>query len=79
MRLRAKHRKYSLQQTVPIFGVSLNPVTGTWFAFNEVTLTDLSEHKTEAQAHAACRRYEAAAFRRLIASTPLADLAHRAI
>ncbi len=79
MSLRASRRNRSLQQIVPIFGVSFNPIAGTWFAFNEGTLTNLSEHKAEAQAHAACRRYEVAAFRRLIADIPLADLAHRAI
>ena len=79
MRSRIKYRGHSLRRTVPIFGVSFNAITSTWVAFNEVTLTDLSGHKTELQAHAACRRYEAAAFRRRIANTPLADLAHRAI
>ena len=79
MRLRASRSNRALQRTVPIFGVSFNPVADTWFAFNEGTLTNLSEHKAEAQAHAACRRYEVAAFRRLIADIPLADLEHRAI
>jgi hypothetical protein len=38
----------------------------------------LSEHRSEAEAHAACRRYEAALWRRMNAHS-LADLAHRAV
>ena len=61
-----------------IFGVAFNPAEGTWVAFNEDTLTKLSEHGTESGAHAACRRYEMAALRREL-RTPLVDLAYRAI
>ena len=71
-------RHHRAQRTPFIFGVSFNPVTTKWLAFSEDTMSTLSEHKTEEGAHAACRRYEEAAWRRLLAR-PLADLAHRAI
>lgn len=61
-----------------IFGVSFNPVTKKWSAFSEDTMHTLSEHNAEEGARAACRRYEEAAWRRLLAR-PLADLAHHAI
>ena len=70
---------HSLQRGLPVFGVAFNSDVGTWSAFNEDTLTSLSEHDTEAQAHAACRRYEGAAFRRLQSGSGLAGLSHRAI
>ena len=79
MRYRLKYRYHSVEKTIPIFGVSLSAATGTWSAFNEETLTILSKHRTEAQAHAACRRYEVTAYRRLIACDHLSDLAYRAI
>jgi len=79
MQHQPKYNFRSAERAVPIFGVSRSPVTGTWSAFNEQTLTVLSEHRTEEQAHAACRRYEVAAYRRLIASNNLSDLAYRAI
>jgi hypothetical protein len=65
-------------QALAIFGISFNPMTGKWSAFSEDTKVTLSEHTTEHGAHAACRRYEAAALRRLKAR-PLADLSHRSI
>jgi hypothetical protein len=72
-------RRYQpTERTLWIFGISFNPVTGKWSAFSDDTKVILSEHMTEDGAHAACRRYEAAAWRRLTAS-PLADLAHRSI
>jgi ribosomal protein L16/L10AE len=40
-----------------IFGATLDVSTGRWIAFNEDTLTSLSEHDTEAEALEACRRY----------------------
>ena len=40
-----------------IFGAALEASTGRWIAFNEETLTSLSEHDTEAEALDACRRY----------------------
>ena len=58
----------SSMEELPIFGISFDPVAGTWAAFNQDTRTVLSAHKSEAQAHAACRRYEDAAFRRLLSS-----------
>jgi hypothetical protein len=39
-----------------IFGTAFDASTG-WIAFNEETLTSLSEHDTEADALDACRRY----------------------
>jgi hypothetical protein len=61
-----------------IFGVAFNPGTSKWASFREEPLRVLSEHRTEAEAHAARRRYENAHWRRMNAR-PLADLAHRAI
>jgi ribosomal protein L16/L10AE len=40
-----------------IFGAAFDASTGRWIAFNEETLTSLSEHDTEAEALEACRRY----------------------
>jgi ribosomal protein L16/L10AE len=40
-----------------IFGAAFDNSTGQWIAFNEETLTSLSEHDTEAEALEACRRY----------------------
>ena len=52
-----------------------NPITSKWSSFCEgiLTLKVLSEHRTEAAAHAACRRYESAFWRRMNAR-PLAYL-----
>jgi hypothetical protein len=70
-------RPHSGRANSPIFGVAFNLVTSKWSAFRETTLEVLTEHGSES-AHAACRRYEAALWRRMNAR-PLADLAHRAI
>ena len=64
--------------TSVIFGVAFNPLTSKWTSFREDTFKILSEHRSEAEAHAACRRYEAALWCRANAR-PLAELAHRAI
>jgi hypothetical protein len=40
-----------------IFGAALDASTGRWIAFNEETLTSLSDHDTEHDALEACRRY----------------------
>jgi hypothetical protein len=75
----SSHRKsHSMDRALVMFEVAFNPITTKWSVFCEDTLTVFSEHETEQQAHAACRRYVAAAWRRLI-TRPLADLAHRAI
>jgi hypothetical protein len=79
MRHQTKISYHSVARSLPIFGVSLNPITGTWSAFNGETLTILSEHRSAAQAHGACRRYEEKAYRRMIAGGPLPGLAHRAV
>jgi ribosomal protein L16/L10AE len=42
---------------VSIFGAALDASSGRWIAFNEETLTSLSEHETKADALEACRRY----------------------
>ncbi len=78
MRHRSSQRHESIRTTCIIFGVALNPVTSKWSSFREDTLKVLSEHRTEAEAQAACRRYESALWRRLNAQ-PLAYLSHRAI
>jgi hypothetical protein len=39
-----------------IFGGAFDISAGQWIAFNEETLTSLSEHDTEAEALKACRR-----------------------
>jgi len=70
-----------------IYGAALNPATGKWRAFNEDTLTVLSEHSTERAALAACRYYTECQMRRAsrrgaIKRSPpyaLANLAHHAI
>ena len=78
MRYRSSQTPHSIKPTSVIFGVAFNPITSKWSSFCENTLTVLSEHRSEADAHAACRRYEAALWRRMNAR-PLSDLAHRAI
>jgi hypothetical protein len=40
-----------------IFGAAFNVSRNRWIAFNEDTVTSLSEHETEAEALEACRRY----------------------
>ena len=40
-----------------IFGTAYDVSTDRWVAFNEETLATLSEHDTEVEALAACRRY----------------------
>jgi hypothetical protein len=40
-----------------IFGAAFDVSTSRWIAFNEETLTPLSEHDTEAEALEACRLY----------------------
>jgi hypothetical protein len=62
----------SLKPAAVIFGVAFNPNTSTWSSFCENTLKVLSEHRSEAEAHAACRRYEAALWRRMNAPAGLA-------
>jgi hypothetical protein len=76
--MRGSQRRHSIKPTAVIFGVAFNPNTSTWSSFCENTLKVLSEHRSEAEAHAACRRYEAALWRRLNA-VPMADLAHHVI
>jgi hypothetical protein len=71
-------RRRAIRPNCYIFGVAFNPGTSKWASFREEPLKVLSEYRTEAEAHAACRRYENALWRRMNAR-PLADLAHRAI
>jgi hypothetical protein len=40
-----------------IFGAAFDVSNDRWIAFNEETLTSLSDHETEAEALEACRRY----------------------
>jgi hypothetical protein len=40
-----------------IFGTAFDVSKDCWIAFNEDTLTSLSEHETEAEALQACRWY----------------------
>ena len=40
-----------------VFGAAFDVSSHRWIAFNEETLTSLSEHKTKAEALEACRRY----------------------
>jgi hypothetical protein len=47
-----------------IFGAAVDISTDRWVAFNESTLTSLSEHDTEADAMDACRRYTEREIRR---------------
>jgi hypothetical protein len=69
-----------------IFGAAYNPATGKWRAFNEETLTILSEHATERAALSACRHYTECQIRRVSAQVTrrptmrfaLPDLAHQA-
>jgi hypothetical protein len=78
MQHRRLQRHHSSRAHSAIFGVAFNPVASKWSAFRETTLKVLSEHGSESEAHAACRRYKAALWHRMNAR-PLADLAHRAI
>ena len=47
-----------------IFGAAFDVSTDRWVAFNEDTLTSLSEHNTEAEALDACRQYAEREMRR---------------
>jgi hypothetical protein len=47
-----------------IFGTAFDVSTDRWIAFNEDTLTSLSEHDTEVEALDACRRYTEREMRR---------------
>jgi hypothetical protein len=47
-----------------IFGTAYDLSADRWVAFNEDTLTSLSEHDTEAEALDACRRYTEREMRR---------------
>ena len=47
-----------------IFGAAYDVSADRWVAFNEDTLTSLSEHDTEAEALDACRRYTEREIRR---------------
>jgi hypothetical protein len=78
MRYRSSQRRHSIKPASLIFGVAFNPTTSKWSSFCDNTQKVLSENRSEAKAHAACRHYEAALWRRMNAR-PLADLAHRAI
>jgi hypothetical protein len=78
MRYRCLQKRHLIESTNPIFGVAFNSTTSKWSSFREDTSKVLSEHRTESEAHAACRRYEDALRRRMNA-WPLAYLAHRAI
>ena len=40
-----------------IFGAAFDLSRDRWIAFNEDSLTSLSEHETEAESLEACRRY----------------------
>jgi hypothetical protein len=75
---RSSQWRHAAKPTLAIFGVAFNPSTSTWSSFCENTLKALSEHRSEAEAHAACRRYEAALLRRMNAQL-FADLARRPI
>jgi hypothetical protein len=59
-----------------IFGAAFDTATGRWIAFNEETLTSLSEHDTEAEALEACRGHVEGEIRR---ANILRYLTHRAI
>jgi hypothetical protein len=78
MRYSSSKKRRAVTPNCHIFGVAFNPGTSKWSSFREDALKVLSEHRTEAEAHAACRRYESALWHRMKAS-PLADLAHGAI
>jgi hypothetical protein len=47
-----------------IFGTAYDVSADCWVAFNEDTLTSLSEHDTEAEALDACRQYTEREMRR---------------
>jgi hypothetical protein len=68
----------NIQRTLPIFGVLFDNASEQWCAFLEDSHVILSEHTTEAQAHAACRSYEFAACRRF-ERRPLEHLSRVAI
>jgi hypothetical protein len=59
-----------------IFGAAFDASTGRWIAFNEDTLTSLSEHDTQAEALDACRHYTERELRR---SNILQYLAHHVV
>jgi hypothetical protein len=65
MRHPNSQRRHSIKPTSVIVGVAFNPVTSKWSSFWENTWKVLSEHRSEAEAHAACRRYEATLCRRM--------------
>ena len=44
-------------KAMSIFGAAFDVSRDRWIAFNEETLTSLSEHETEAEALEACRVY----------------------
>ena len=48
-----------------IFGAAIDVSRDRWIAFNEDTLTSLSEHDTKAEALEACRRHLAREIRRM--------------
>ena len=73
MQHRRLQRHHSSKANSAIFGVAFNPVTSKWSSFRETTMAVLSEHRSELEAHAACRRYEAALWRRMNAR-PLAPI-----
>jgi hypothetical protein len=60
---RGSQKHHSMTAPSVIFGVAFNPLTSEWSSFREDTFEILSEHTSEAEAHAACRRYEAAHWR----------------
>ena len=70
MRYRNSLKADLIKLTCPIFGVAFNSVTSKWCSFHEDMCKVLSEHSTESEAHAACRRYVAAHFRRKHARPP---------
>jgi hypothetical protein len=78
MRYCYSQKRHSTKATCAIFGVAFNPCTSKWSSFRDDTSQVLSEHRTESEAHAACRRYEAALWRRTNAR-PLTYLTYRAI
>ncbi len=61
-----------------MFAAVFDLVSGRWVVVNEETLSALSEHETEEQARAACRRYTEREKRRR-AINPFLHLSARAI
>ena len=59
----AKDRSVA-NRAMSIFGAAYDVSADRWVAFNEDTLTSLSEHDTEAEALDACRRYTEREMRR---------------